>query len=87
VSIAGSKDISYEPAGTRDVPLDIELSHSIPSSSDLFPLRWSDLEVIVHLWTNTSRKALVKRRFFRSYPHAVAVVILHEKAPAEAQLA
>jgi hypothetical protein len=34
------------------------------------------------LWTKTSEKGLVKRRFFESYPQAVSVVELPHEAPA-----
>lgn len=45
-----------------------------------------ELGVILTLWTNTSRKALVRRRFFLIYPQAVSVVVGHNKAPIVAGL-
>jgi len=35
----------------------------------------------VHLWTNTSRKALVSRRLRLTYPHAISVVYVAQKDP------
>lgn len=46
-----------------------------------FPLRAQTLRLRVHLWTKTSEKALVKRRFSRTYPQAIPVIVGIQQCP------